>query len=418
MVGIEDQNQYKKNNINGVKKSQSFSSQKFIKEDTVAWQDKDINTFRLDSLSDEDLAERRDTARRVLSGDMYKPEARSGTTIVGKELATLQKEALSKAKRTAGLMEEQKQTVSSVGTNDLTGAKIFTEKNQKLVKEINTTNHTLDKNLQSKIKNEKISLAQIVLEEQSKRRTLEQSNFVPQKRMWQRIILILSILLVLLGGVTIIYIVFFSENVQNIPISPEINKNYLITPNSERRIVTIGIQNEEIRNIYKKILTTTEAGTKEIQSIAFVKEEKPEKIEYNIEEVFNILNIIPPDKFLRALSKEYMIGIYTGENNASFFVLKVLSFENSFNGMLSWEKTSLNELADILSTRQISPKERDTRWADASIRNIDVRLLIDSTNDIFLIYSFLDKKTLIIAPDKNTFIELVDRYNTPQKVLR
>lgn len=401
-------------------KARDILSQGFQNEDTPSQKpvaDIPENAFQLDALSEQELIDKQEEARRALSGEAYKPKKSTISKISRHDLAALQKEALSRGKKTEELMKKQEVMSKQppLETKSLTpnvSVEQSTQKNSR------PETRTMQSDIQEEVKNKKLSLAQIALAEQAKRRSADQSNFFAKERTWQRIVLLASIFLVLLGGGTITYIAFFSEDAQNVPLPPEQNKTYLITPNSERRIVTTNLSNEVVQQTFDEILHTSEAGQGTIQSLAFVKQENPEKREHTIEEVFEILNITPPDRLLRSLSGEYMVGLYSGENNASFFALSVSSFENAFSGMLAWEKETLRTLPDRLSTRQVSPEGRETRWADAFVRNIDARLLVDSTEDIFLIYSFLDKETLIITPDRDTFLELVDRYNTPEKVLR
>jgi hypothetical protein len=114
-----------------------------------------------------------------------------------------------------------------------------------------------------------------------------------------------------------------------------------------------------------------------------------------------------------------MSGVYIGrENNYGFIALEVNSFESSFDSMLDWERMSMNGLYRTLTGSSLNPSGKTLLWKDAFIKNVDVRLLEDQVKDTYIVYSFLDKNTLIITANKDAFIEIVNRYRTPQKVLQ
>ncbi|OHA89929.1 MAG: hypothetical protein A2832_02215 [Candidatus Zambryskibacteria bacterium RIFCSPHIGHO2_01_FULL_44_22b] len=131
-------------------------------------------------------------------------------------------------------------------------------------------------------------------------------------------------------------------------------------------------------------------------------------------EFFKILNTRAPGSLVRAFDQSLMLGAF-GEN--TFLVIKLVSFENAFAGMLSWEKDLAADIGPIFNTREllrdIGP---ETVFIDVTDRNKDVRAL-EIEGKMVLLYSFFDNNMLIITDDIETLRVLVERL-TREKLSR
>jgi hypothetical protein len=133
------------------------------------------------------------------------------------------------------------------------------------------------------------------------------------------------------------------------------------------------------------------------------------------------------DDFLRTLDPNYYIlGIHTFDGNQSFLILKVDSYEQGFSGMLAWERTMQSELSPLFTRTprpkisseeiavssgtpiQISP----TQFQDKIVENHDTRVIINDAGDILLLWTFLDRNTLVITTNEATLRELISRRST------
>lgn len=117
-----------------------------------------------------------------------------------------------------------------------------------------------------------------------------------------------------------------------------------------------------------------------------------------------------PGSLVRSLEPAFMFGAL-GESR--FIIFKLSSFENAFAGMLSWEKTLARDLGPLFATapllKTIPP---ESVFLDVISRNKDVRLLsanVASSTEPALLYSFFDRKALIITDDLETLRVLGDR---------
>lgn len=120
-----------------------------------------------------------------------------------------------------------------------------------------------------------------------------------------------------------------------------------------------------------------------------------------------------PDALKRSLDNNFMLGIYydTAQKGHAFLVFKTNSFETSFAGMLAWEKTLPQDLGVLIGS-----KEGTGGFKDLVIRNKDTRALLDRGRDPVLLYSFIDRNTILVAPDKETFGSILDILNQPKRI--
>ena len=134
-----------------------------------------------------------------------------------------------------------------------------------------------------------------------------------------------------------------------------------------------------------------------------------------------------PDIIKRVLSNNFMIGTYYLSHKMPFIVLKTSSFENTYAGMLSWEKdlekdfkqlfhlTGYESEGGILAG--LNPTVRKS-FEDKVIANKDVRLLKDENSNIMLIYGIIDKETVIITTSDIAFKEVINRLNQENSLVR
>ncbi len=170
----------------------------------------------------------------------------------------------------------------------------------------------------------------------------------------------------------------------------------------------------------------------------------------NADSVFTALHLSAPDILLRNVNP---VGSMTGVVNAGggsasggnvgngqspFFILSVLSYSNTFSGMLSWEPFIRRDLEKIfpayptgLSTSLVAtsivatstPKGAATPvtksipapipvFADEVVANHDVRVFRDAAGRSVLLYGYWNQTTLVIARDAAAFTEILQRLAT------
>ena len=98
-----------------------------------------------------------------------------------------------------------------------------------------------------------------------------------------------------------------------------------------------------------------------------------------------------------------------------FLILTNRFYDGAFLGMLEWERFILNDLAPLFLIRST---QREQSFEDAVIKNIDVRFLRNTKGEVILLYSFIDRQTIVITTDADTFAEVVERIRTPRPITR
>lgn len=157
------------------------------------------------------------------------------------------------------------------------------------------------------------------------------------------------------------------------------------------------------------------------------------------------LQLAAPDILLRNIAPESTVGIvHAGEETRAFFILKVLSYERTFAGMLQWEGTMQSSLGilypayaatfapvpkTITTTKVVNGKlivstttatsttavVNPPHFVDEVASNHDVRALKDDQGRTILLYGYQDKTTLVIARNEATFAEILNRLSATKQ---
>jgi hypothetical protein len=158
------------------------------------------------------------------------------------------------------------------------------------------------------------------------------------------------------------------------------------------------------------------------------------------ESVFSALRAPAPDILRRNVRiAGSMAGVVNaGDPQSPFFILSVLSYRDTFSGMLSWEPKIRSDLAALFPPYQtatstptatstsatntskknaakpvaVSPKPAPTAFVDETVANHDVRIYRDAAGKSVILYGYWNQTTLIIARDSSAFIEILQRLAT------
>jgi hypothetical protein len=128
----------------------------------------------------------------------------------------------------------------------------------------------------------------------------------------------------------------------------------------------------------------------------------------NTEEVLAVLNWQASAPLLRAI-EQVNFGM---KDLSPFIVIKTTSFDTAFGGILAAEANLSTDLAPLFGEpvtatfdqRQAANEELVAPFfADDVVQNHDVRVLRDELQKERIVYGFINKNTIIVAPDRDTF---------------
>jgi hypothetical protein len=130
----------------------------------------------------------------------------------------------------------------------------------------------------------------------------------------------------------------------------------------------------------------------------------------SIEDIFGGTDA--PSTLKRSLSSRYMLGAYAQDTKLPFIILKNTYFQNTFAGMLEWEKNMRKDLIQMI--RISNPAENaslsnSSAFEDSVISNVDARVLKNDAGEVILAYAFSDKDTLIIATRADSLKIILDK---------
>lgn len=220
--------------------------------------------------------------------------------------------------------------------------------------------------------------------------------------------LLISVVLLLAGSVFAFWLYYFFSMRQEAPaivVQPAI-----ITADENREIEIGTITNEAIvsglRNIYNQSFDANKLVSVELEQNSLIDSKK-----ISAEQFFSAVAVGAPSSLARALGPDFVLGFRNSDPREFFLISEVASFNNSFDGMLRWEKSLKADLDKIF----IKPESGfvvsgNKPFEDLYIRNKDARVLKDEFGNVVLIYSFLDQENLLITTDESLFSEILNRF--------
>jgi hypothetical protein len=240
-----------------------------------------------------------------------------------------------------------------------------------------------------------------------------------------KIIIFISIILVLIGIIAIAYVYFTSTpnsqtvRVQELPAlitteyKDELNIN-TVAKNKFGTALSSKLFDFQIpvNNLYNTYLTT---GTGTARRLI------------NTGEFISITGFRMPDIIKRTLLPDFMVGTYSMGGNFPFIILKTSYFENAFAGMIQWETNMEKDLQVIFrlpgyenagGLSAILAPTTVRKFTDSVIANKDVRIMQDDKGENILLYSIIDKETIIITVNDIAFKEILNRLNKEKTLKR
>ena len=165
--------------------------------------------------------------------------------------------------------------------------------------------------------------------------------------------------------------------------------------------------------------------------------------EVPIQTLFNTIAPYAPSDLVRTLTGTYLLGVHSYDENEAFLILDTDSYEAAYAGMLQWETTMQGDLSPLFartppvhienspapaatSTSSTTPESYfgaanpttsaavvtsvvPTAFVDRVVENHDARVIQNSYGDILLLWTFLDRNTIVIANNEYTLREIISR---------
>lgn len=283
---------------------------------------------------------------------------------------------------------------------------------------------TYESDVADALANKKTSVMTMAIAE-NQRRTGEEgiSNKEPS-HMGQKIFtIILSIVLIAtgLGGGYYLYL-----KSPLAPQPPAITKQTipsLVTPDSQKLLAVGALKDDQLIRTVSNALQGQDAANSYLYEFILTQTVGSTTMRITGPDFISRLNLSMPDTLVRSLTNGWMLGIYGAEDQKlPFVILKTDFFQNAFAGMLKWEPDMPDELATLLNYREkalaVDPNSTSSiasyftirgTFEDRTILNRDVREFKNERGELLVLYSFIDKDTLLITTSEAALMGLIDR---------
>ena len=131
-----------------------------------------------------------------------------------------------------------------------------------------------------------------------------------------------------------------------------------------------------------------------------------------------------PATLLRNIEPTFLLGIHSYDGNQPFLILTVDSYEQAYSDMLAWELSMKDDLSPLFAyvPRIHIPEENlgtgsptttsqflQTPFVDKVLENHDTRVILNSTGDVYFLWTFLDRNTIVITTNQYTLREIISR---------
>lgn len=309
------------------------------------------------------------------------------------------------------------------------------------------TVRTYQSDIANTIKNDNVSMIKVALSEKKRQErrgqldnTLEDTN----KNLYIVIGSIVAFLVI--AGLIAGFIYLQSENSRKTTQAEQQKVQPLLFTETTS---ILNIDQFELGDLFKIIERDKEAVMElgDMKSIVLTMGSSTEERQLTTEEFFTILNSRAPNGLLRALNPNFLLGVYAFTPREMFAVFKVNSYDAAFAGMFEWEPSIESDIGDIFinkkerversisnlstvkststsvnenstlnasSTVQSSPFGvfSQRKFIDKVLSNKDTRILVDTNGKEAMLYTFIDKETLVIATSEKSLKEIIFRLTT------
>ena len=252
------------------------------------------------------------------------------------------------------------------------------------------------------------SVAKITIAENKKETGEERITNAPQKKKGNNFIMLILSLVFISAGIGIVYYLYLQSPLALPPVSENpIKISNIINADIQKNISVDNLSTNEIINKINTTLIKENTNPNSITELLITKNVENVKTNINGNEFIALLDTEAPDIFTRSIDKSWMLGINNDNSqNTPFIILTSDFFQNTYAGMLQWEKTMPSELSFLLNYNE---KIINGRFYDRTVLNRDVREFINENAELLLLYSFINKDTLIITTSETTLKILIEK---------
>lgn len=271
---------------------------------------------------------------------------------------------------------------------------------------------TFKSDTEEAIQHQHMSVASMVVAE-TKKRDAAPIEYETEKRHVPWLTIILSLVLVALGGGGLYYVYTLKSAPTEAPAQQE-----TVIPSILKSDKQIEFAMESAKDPIPDFVDIALKAQGTVGSVVYI---YPTAIVSGAKglvtskDFFTAAGVSMPDRLLRSLAPEFMLGAYIFDGTAPFIILKNTFYQNTYSGMLEWEKNMLKDLGSlVLADGQ--EKILKTSFEDMVVRNKDVRTLKTEEGVPALMYVFINQETVLVTTNQKALEELIDKMTATRVV--
>lgn len=276
------------------------------------------------------------------------------------------------------------------------------------------TVRTYERDLARVMKEKKGSVIGIAIAQQRDRESnIREEEGVPEKN---TLFLFFSVIAVVAGLLLLGY--FFINTGGKSETAGTLKINSLINAENQKEIKVDDLSQTKLIKAVTQELASSNLRLDTVLDLYFTETTSGAKQKITTEQFFSLLGSRIPPVLLRSLGDNFMFGIHVFNGNQPFIVLKTDFYENAFLGLLKWEDSMTSDLLPLFGIKfdDTSRYLIDKQFTDGTLKNIDVRKLVDKIGKTVIVYAIPNKETIVITTGEDTLSEVINRLNAPGKV--
>lgn len=263
---------------------------------------------------------------------------------------------------------------------------------------------TFQGDVQEAISKNNYSTTTILVKEQARKleNPVETAEVIGKSNARNKTFIIFGVFFIVIGIVSVAALYYIKANEE---IIVEKQTKAIIAFTEESQVPMTSLNRKEI---FEKINENKSKNELVVNSVIYINP----LLNDNQVPTENLLSVIAPSmlpSLNRSFDKEYMLGVYSYDTNEPFIILTVKDYSLSYPGMLKWEESMALDLGEIFNYSPNQSSSTPRVFVDEVIKNRDIRALKDSSGNYILLYSFVDRKTLVITKNENMLSAIVGK---------
>ncbi len=297
---------------------------------------------------------------------------------------------------------------------------------------------TYESDIAEALANQKTSVMTMAIAESKAKNQGESISNKPPSQTGKKIFIFLLSLIFISAGLLGGYYFYMNSPLAIEPVAQQPAKVPSIINADVQQIVNVAsLQTNNFIELLSENFSTNNSNQNEVREFVLTQSTDSVTSKIGSAQFVQAANFSMLDTLKRALTERMMTGVISNESNSyPFIILTTDFFQNAYSGMLRWENSMPEELSKIFNYRESETINNDTQsvasttsatstastaksigglfklrgtFKDKVVMNRDVREFTTSDGRIVVLYTFIDKNTIVITTSESAVKGIIER---------